>query len=105
MSPCCQGDEVVNFLQGDYLPTHQLSPDQSREFCDALRTDTKLFRNYFKVSSDVFQNVLNTSVQGGHISNHCRICVTVMSVCQCNWALLGLSKYMSYQGLAWKFVT
>lgn len=44
----------MNFLQGDYLPTHQLSADQSREFCDALRADSKLFRNYFKVSMDNF---------------------------------------------------
>ena len=45
-----QGDEMVNYLQGDYLPTHRLSPDQAREFCDALKSDTKLFRNYFKVT-------------------------------------------------------
>lgn len=44
-----RGDEMVNYLQGDYLPTHQLSPQQAKEFCDALKTtDSKTFRNYFK---------------------------------------------------------
>ncbi|XP_053377142.1 exportin-T-like isoform X1 [Mercenaria mercenaria] len=43
-----RGDEMINYLQGDYLPTHRLSPDQAREFCDALKSESKLFRNYFK---------------------------------------------------------
>ncbi|KAH3816261.1 exportin-T-like isoform X2 [Dreissena polymorpha] len=43
-----RGDEVVNFLFSDYLPTHQMSQPQAQEFCDALKSDSKLFRNYFK---------------------------------------------------------
>ena len=44
-----QGDEMLNFLQGNYLPKHNLSSDQTKEFCEALKSDNKLFRNYMKV--------------------------------------------------------
>ncbi|KAL4226182.1 hypothetical protein ACF0H5_014168 [Mactra antiquata] len=43
-----RGDEMLNYLLGDYLPTHRLSPEQAQEFCDALKSDNKMFRNYFK---------------------------------------------------------
>lgn len=45
-----QGDELVTYLQQQYLPTLKLNAQQSHEFCMALRSDQKLFKSYFKVS-------------------------------------------------------
>ena len=44
-----QGEELVNYLQKDYLPTLHLSAEQSQEFCQALQTDPKTFKTYLKV--------------------------------------------------------
>ena len=46
---CVQGEELVNYLQKDYLPTLHLSAEQSQEFCQALQTDPKTFKAYLKV--------------------------------------------------------
>ena len=43
-----RGDEMISYLQSDYLPTLQLSQQQTEEFCQALKADSKLFRTYFK---------------------------------------------------------
>ncbi|KAJ8301279.1 hypothetical protein KUTeg_020266 [Tegillarca granosa] len=43
-----RGDEMLNYLQGKYLPTLNLPPDSIQEFCRALNSDTKLFRAYLK---------------------------------------------------------
>nr|XP_006817588.1 PREDICTED: exportin-T-like [Saccoglossus kowalevskii] len=45
-----QGRNAYRFLQEEYLPSLQISPGLSQEFCEALQqTDLKVFRNYFKV--------------------------------------------------------
>lgn len=43
-----RGDEMINYLQSDYLPKLQLSTEKTLEFCEALKTDNKQFRNYLK---------------------------------------------------------
>ncbi|KAK3579421.1 hypothetical protein CHS0354_029730 [Potamilus streckersoni] len=43
-----RGEEMLTFLQRDYLPTLQMSTQQIIEFCQALQLDIKLFRNYYK---------------------------------------------------------
>ncbi len=45
-----QGDEVVLYLQTDYLPSLNTPPLVAQEFCQAVKSDSKTFRNYFKVS-------------------------------------------------------
>ncbi|XP_076447467.1 exportin-T-like [Babylonia areolata] len=42
-----RGMELINHLQ-EYLPTLNLSPEQSLEFCHALQTDLKTFKTYLK---------------------------------------------------------
>lgn len=42
-----RGEEFINYLQGGYLNL-QMSDIQTKEFCDALKSDTKSFRNYLK---------------------------------------------------------
>ncbi|XP_067120441.1 exportin-T-like isoform X2 [Centruroides vittatus] len=46
-----RGDEFVNYLQSRYLPTLRVSPQQIHEYCQALKSDTKVFKNYLKVLS------------------------------------------------------
>lgn len=43
-----RGVELITYLQKDYLPTLNLSPQQTQEFCQALQTEQKTFKNYFK---------------------------------------------------------
>lgn len=43
-----RGEEFINFLQKEYLPTLQLSSAQALEFCQALQTDEKTFKAYLK---------------------------------------------------------
>lgn len=42
-------EELITFLQTQYLPTLKLNLQQSQEFCMALRSDQKLFKSYYKV--------------------------------------------------------
>jgi exportin-T len=51
-----QGDEFVNYLHAEYLPTLQISPQLIDEYCQALRAENKVFKNYVKVSR---RNVFN----------------------------------------------
>ncbi|XP_050413849.2 exportin-T isoform X2 [Patella vulgata] len=44
-----RGEEVIIYLQSDYLPKLNLPPELIQEFCHALRTDSKTFRNYHKI--------------------------------------------------------
>lgn len=44
-----QGDEFILFLQQDYLPKMNVSPELCQEFCQALKSDGKMFRSYYKV--------------------------------------------------------
>ncbi|ESO82555.1 hypothetical protein LOTGIDRAFT_197880 [Lottia gigantea] len=44
-----RGDEVINYLQSEYLPQLNIPPELIQEFCQALRTDSKTFRNYHKI--------------------------------------------------------
>ncbi|XP_069101295.1 exportin-T-like isoform X2 [Argopecten irradians] len=43
-----RGEECVNYLQREYLPKLQMSPTQTQEFCQALHSESKLFRAFFK---------------------------------------------------------
>ncbi|XP_041348237.1 LOW QUALITY PROTEIN: exportin-T-like [Gigantopelta aegis] len=43
-----RGEEVIAYLQGEYLPTLNLPPQLTQEFCQAMKTDQKTFRNYMK---------------------------------------------------------
>ncbi|XP_071156266.1 exportin-T-like isoform X2 [Mytilus edulis] len=43
-----RGDEMIQYLQSEYLPTLQLSQQQTEEFCQVLKADSKMFRTYFK---------------------------------------------------------
>jgi exportin-T len=45
-----QGDEFVNYLHAEYLPTLQISPQLIDEYCQALKAENKIFKNYVKVS-------------------------------------------------------
>lgn len=45
-----RGDEFVTYLQSQYLPTLNVAPDKIEEYCQALRSDPKAFKNYLKVS-------------------------------------------------------
>ena len=47
-----KGDEFLAYMQNEYLLTLNLGPQISQEFCQALKSDQKIFRNYFKVSMD-----------------------------------------------------
>lgn len=42
-------EELITFLQSQYLPTLKLNLQQSQEFCMALRSDQKLFKSYYKM--------------------------------------------------------
>ncbi|PNF17178.1 hypothetical protein B7P43_G06581 [Cryptotermes secundus] len=43
------GDEFVNYLHAEYLPTLQISPHLIDEYCQALKAENKVFKNYVKV--------------------------------------------------------
>ena len=45
-----RGDELVTYLQNQYLPTLNVSPEKIHEYCQALKSDPKAFKNYLKVS-------------------------------------------------------
>lgn len=49
-----QGDEFVNYLHAEYLPTLQISPQLIDEYCQALKAENKVFKNYVKVSGRNF---------------------------------------------------
>ncbi|XP_069692791.1 exportin-T-like isoform X3 [Periplaneta americana] len=44
-----RGDEFVNYLHEEYLPTLQFSPQLIDEYCQALKADNKVFKNYVKI--------------------------------------------------------
>ncbi|KAJ8249585.1 hypothetical protein COCON_G00228010 [Conger conger] len=45
-----RGPEFIQYLQQDYLPSLQLSPDITQELCQVLQQpDPKVFKNYIKV--------------------------------------------------------
>ncbi|XP_071513224.1 exportin-T-like isoform X2 [Panulirus ornatus] len=44
-----QGEELISYLRSEYLPTMELSPELINEYCQALTSDAKLFRNYSKL--------------------------------------------------------
>ena len=44
-----RGEELVSYLRSEYLPKMELSPDLIAEYCQALTSDAKFFRNYSKV--------------------------------------------------------
>ena len=46
-----QGDELIEFLMLSYLPSMNVSSDVARQLCEALKSDPKIFRTQFKVSS------------------------------------------------------
>ncbi|XP_074646295.1 exportin-T-like [Tubulanus polymorphus] len=43
-----RADEMVNFLQNDYFCEMNVTPDLIEEYCQALKTDSKTFKNYVK---------------------------------------------------------
>ena len=45
-----QGEELIIYLQSTYLPAQNVEPELAQQFCRALKSDPKVFRNYFKVS-------------------------------------------------------
>lgn len=44
-----RGEEFVRYLQTEYLPTLDVAPHLIQEYCDALKSDTKVFKNYLKL--------------------------------------------------------
>ena len=44
-----QGEELIIYLQSTYLPAQNVEPELAQQFCRALKSDPKVFRNYFKV--------------------------------------------------------
>lgn len=44
-----RGDEFVNYLHAEYLPTLQISPHLIDEYCQALKAENRVFKNYVKV--------------------------------------------------------
>ncbi|XP_076057479.1 exportin-T-like isoform X2 [Oratosquilla oratoria] len=44
-----RGEELLSYLRNEYLPKMELSPELINEYCQALTSDTKLFRNYSKM--------------------------------------------------------
>ena len=45
-----QGEELIIYLQSTYLPAQNVEPELAQQFCRALKSEPKVFRNYFKVS-------------------------------------------------------
>ncbi|XP_052823578.1 exportin-T [Octopus bimaculoides] len=43
-----RGDEVINYLQNEYFPKLQLSPDLTQQFCQAYVMDIKSFKHFLK---------------------------------------------------------
>ncbi|GFY44642.1 exportin-T [Trichonephila inaurata madagascariensis] len=48
-----RGAEFVTYLKSSYLPTLHISPEKIEEYCQALGSDSKAFKNYLKF---FFQN-------------------------------------------------
>ncbi|XP_064605610.1 exportin-T-like isoform X2 [Liolophura sinensis] len=44
-----QGEAFVTYLQTEYLPTLNISPQGSQEYCQALKADLKTYKNFLKV--------------------------------------------------------
>ncbi|XP_055934059.1 exportin-T-like [Argiope bruennichi] len=49
-----RGAEFVTYLKSRYLPTLNISPEKIEEYCQALASDSRAFKNYLKF---FFQNV------------------------------------------------
>lgn len=43
-----RGDELVKYLQNEYLPSLQIPPQLAEEYCRALKSDIKTFKDYIK---------------------------------------------------------
>lgn len=44
-----RGEELICYLQTEYLPTLDVSPQLVQEYCQALNSDTKVFKTYVKL--------------------------------------------------------
>ncbi|MPC10363.1 Exportin-T [Portunus trituberculatus] len=44
-----RGEELVSYLRSEYLPKMEVSPELIAEYCQALTSDAKFFRNYSKI--------------------------------------------------------
>lgn len=44
-----RGEELITYLQSEYLPKIDMSQELIKEYCQALRSDAKFFRNYSKL--------------------------------------------------------
>ncbi|KAK4305520.1 hypothetical protein Pmani_022598 [Petrolisthes manimaculis] len=44
-----RGDELITYLRSQYFPKMDLSPELVNEYCQALTSDAKVFRNYSKI--------------------------------------------------------
>ncbi|XP_064632186.1 exportin-T-like [Lineus longissimus] len=44
-----KGNEFIKYLQTDYLPTLNLTPEKIQEYCQALKSEPKMFKSYMKV--------------------------------------------------------
>ncbi|XP_022238268.1 exportin-T-like isoform X1 [Limulus polyphemus] len=44
-----RGDEFISFLHTEYLPTMNVSPQQITDYCHALKSESKVFKNYLKI--------------------------------------------------------
>lgn len=44
-----RGEELLSYLRSEYLPKMELSPELINEYCQALISDAKFFRNYSKL--------------------------------------------------------
>jgi len=44
-----RGEELVTFLQNQYMPRLELQPEIIQRFCQELRADGKTFRSYSKM--------------------------------------------------------
>ncbi len=56
-----QGDELVMYLQSTYFPAQNADAELAQQFCQALKSDSKVFRTYFKVRFGNFRSVKSKS--------------------------------------------
>lgn len=50
-----RGNEFVTYLKNQYLPTLNVSPEKIEEYCQALKSDSKAFKNYLRVNITFLQ--------------------------------------------------
>ena len=44
-----RGEELISYLRSEYLPKMDMSQELVNEYCQALTSDAKFFRNYSKL--------------------------------------------------------